>query len=220
METTAVSAASRVVHQGDAIAWMAQATLLPEHAIVTSLPDVSEVAHLGFEGWRSWFVAAAAQACRLVTDKAVAIFYQTDIKYEGRWIDKGYLILRGAEEAGAACLWHKIVCRAPAGTTTFGRPAYAHLICVSRGLRLLPGQSSPDVLPRLGAMPWARAMGTEACDAVARFILAHTQCRTVVDPFCGVGTMLAVANRHGLGAIGVELSAKRAARARSLVLGP
>jgi tRNA G10 N-methylase Trm11 len=63
-------------------------------------------------------------------------------------------------------------------------------------------------------------MGVEACEVAARFLLAHTRCRTVVDPFCGVGTMLAVANRHGLDAIGVELSAKRAARARSLVVGP
>jgi tRNA G10 N-methylase Trm11 len=65
-------------------------------------------------------------------------------------------------------------------------------------------------------MPWARAMGVEACHAVCRFLLAHTACRTVVDPFCGVGTMLAVANAHGLDAIGVELSRKRAERAEKL----
>ena len=46
----------------------------------------------------------------------------------------------------------------------------------------------------------------------------QTQCRVVVDPFCGMGTMLAVANAHGLDAIGVELSQKRARRARNLTL--
>jgi hypothetical protein len=102
--------------------------------------------------------------------------------------------------------------------TTFGRPAWAHLQCFSRTLRLEKGQASPDVLPRLGEMPWARAMGVEACDAVAAFLLAHTKCRTIIDPFCGQGTMLAVANKHGLDAIGVELSAKRAEKARSLAL--
>ena len=75
------------------------------------------------------------------------------------------------------------------------------------------------MLPRLGEMTWARAMGREACDAVARFLLAHTPCRTVVDPFCGLGTMLAVANAHGLDAVGVERSPKRAERARALDLG-
>ena len=123
-----------------------------------------------------------------------------------------------AVAAGAHLLWHKIVCRAPAGTVTFGRPAYAHLICASRTLRLPPGRSSADVLPALGAMPWPRAMGAAACAAVTRFLLDHTACRTVVDPFCGVGTMLAVANAAGLDAVGVELSAKRAARARALTV--
>jgi tRNA G10 N-methylase Trm11 len=61
-------------------------------------------------------------------------------------------------------------------------------------------------------------MGREACEAVARFLVAHTGCRTVVDPFCGLGTMLAVANRHGLDGVGVERSPRRAARARALIL--
>ena len=115
-------------------------------------------------------------------------------------------------------MWHKVVCRAPAGMTTFGRPAYAHLLCFSNGLRLEKGQASADVLPRLGEMTWARAMGVEACEAVAVFLKTHTTCKTIVDPFCGVGTMLAVANRHGFDAIGVELSAKRAEKARLLTL--
>jgi hypothetical protein len=34
---------SRVVHQGDGIAWLRQAQLPPEHALVTSLPDSSEL---------------------------------------------------------------------------------------------------------------------------------------------------------------------------------
>jgi uridine kinase len=53
---------------------------------------------------------------------------------------------------------------------------------------------------------------------VAAFLVAHTTARTVVDPFCGVGTMLAAANEVGLDAIGVELSRRRAAKARKLVL--
>ena len=42
--------------------------------------------------------------------------------------------------------------------------------------------------------------------------------RVVVDPFCGLGTALAVANVMGLDAVGVELSAKRAEKARSLAV--
>lgn len=209
--------ASRTVHCADALDFLA-APLPPGCAIVTSLPDHSEVPALGVERWRAWFVDTVALACRAIAPDAVAIFFQTDVKHDGRWIDKGHLVMRGLDDAGAGLLWHKIVCRAPPGTTTFGRPAYAHLVCGSRELRLAPGQSSPDVLPALGQMTWARAMGTAACEAAARFVRDHTTCRTIVDPFCGVGTMLAVANAHGLDAIGVERSPRRAARARTLAL--
>jgi len=156
--------------------------------------------------------------CRSAAPESVAIFFQTDVKRDGCWVDKSFLVQLGAQAAGVQLLWHKVVCRAPAGITTFGRPAYAHLLCFSKTLRLAPTQSSPDVLPRLGEMTWARAMGIEACEATCRFLIEHTACRTVVDPFCGMGSILAVANAYGLDAIGVELSAKRAARARTLQL--
>ena len=217
---TDVTVARREVTCGDGVELLRRGHLPDDQAVVTSLPDASELPALGFEGWRDWFVETAALACAAVADEAVAIFFQTDVKRDGRWVDKAHLVLTGADRAGAHLLWHKVVCRAPPGITTFGRPAYAHLLCLSRGLRLPPGRSTPDVLPRLGEMTWARAMGREACEAVARFLVADTRCRTVVDPFCGVGTMLAVANAHGLDAVGVELSPKRAERARRLVLGP
>jgi tRNA G10 N-methylase Trm11 len=38
----------------------------------------------------------------------------------------------------------------------------------------------------------------------------------VVDPFCGWGTALAVANALGMPAIGVDLSARMSRRARAL----
>jgi hypothetical protein len=207
---------TRIVHRGDGVAWLAASALPADHAIVTSLPDVSEVPEMGADGWRRWFVDTVALACRQVADDAVAIFFQTDIKRDGRWVDKGFLVQLGIEAAGSHLLWHKIVCRVAPGTTTFGRPAYAHMLCASRALRLPPGRSSPDVLPSLGDMPWVRAMGVDACVAAGRFVLGETGCRTVVDPFCGVGTMLAVANAMGMSAVGVELSRRRAAKASAL----
>jgi len=206
---------SRIVHQTDGVAWLKQASLPADHALVTSLPDSSEL-KLSYAEWQSWFTETAELVCRSAAPEAVAIFFQTDVKRDGCWVDKSFLVQLGARAAGVQLLWHKVVCRAPAGITTFGRPAYAHLLCFSKTLRLLPTQSSPDVLPRLGEMTWARAMGVEACEATCRFLVENTACRTVVDPFCGMGSMLAVANAYGLDAIGVELSAKRAARARTL----
>lgn len=209
---------AREVICGDGVAYLA--TRFPaDHAIFTSLPDHSEVPALGVAGWRTWFVETVAAACRSLADEAVAVFYQTDVKHDGRWIDKGHLVLCGADAAGSHALFHKIVCRVPPGMTTFGRPAYAHLIAVSRERRLSPGASTPDVLPGLGTMSWSRAMGSAAAEVAVAFI-ASTGARAVVDPFCGQGTALAAANAAGLDAIGVELSRRRAAKAKSLSFRP
>ncbi len=206
---------AREVHCGDGVAFLARGRLPADHAIFTSLPDHSEVPTMGVPAWKQWFIDTVALACNALADDAVAVFYQTDVKFDGRWIDKGHLVLTGADAAGSHALWHKVVCRVPAGMVTFGRPAYAHVICVSRERRLSPGASTADVLPALGKMSWARAMGSAACEVAISFI-ASTGARTVVDPFCGQGTALVAANAHGLDAIGVELSKRRASKARTV----
>jgi hypothetical protein len=52
-------------------------------------------------------------------------------------------------------------------------------------------------------------MGITACRVACRYLLDNTRSRVVVDPFCGRGTVLAVANELGLDAIGVDVSARR-----------
>jgi len=173
---------------------------------------------MDLDTWRVWFVDAARRVLDKTPDDGLAIFYQTDIKVARRWIDKAYLVQRAAEDTGHALLWHKIVCRHPAGTVTPGRPGYAHLLCFSRTVLPDLGRSTADVLPDLGTMTWSRAMGLDAARTAVRFIRTHAPGHTVVDPFCGVGTALAVANAEGLDAIGVELSPKRARKARNLTL--
>jgi hypothetical protein len=209
---------NRSVFQTDGVAWLRANPLASGQSIITSLPDSSEIPALGYAGWRTWFVDAVKTCIDACPDDSAALFFQTDVKREGAWVDKGFLCQLGGEAAGARLLWHKIVCRAPAGTITFGRPAYAHLLAFSRGLTADPSRSTADVIPRLGKMTWARAMGIEACVVACRFLLEQTSSRTVVDPFCGLGSALAVANALGMGAIGVELSRKRAEKARELTV--
>jgi hypothetical protein len=96
------------------------------------------------------------------------------------------------------------------------------MLCVSRTpLEHAPGvmpQPGPDVLPDAGAMTWSRAMGVEACRVACAFVRAHTTSRVVVDPFCGRGTVLAVAESMGFDTIGVDLSARRCKAARSVTI--
>jgi hypothetical protein len=206
----------RVVHHADAIAWLQQRGRLDGASVVTSLPDVSELPALGLEGWKRWFEEAALLVMRAVPDDGAAIFFQSDIRHAGLWIDKGALVTRAAERAGMGLLFHKIVCRKPAGTITFGRASYSHLLGWARVLRPRADRATADVLPAAGLMPGNKSMGLRACLDACRFVREQTTTRTVVDPFCGWGTALAVANALGLDAIGVDLSARMCRRARAL----
>ncbi len=206
---------TRTVHCGDAIAWLEAQGVLLGCSVITSLPDTSELPDLSLDEWKDWFVRAAALVMAKVPDDGVAIFYQTDIKKTGVWIDKGYLCSKAAEQVGCTTLWHKVVCRSAPGTTTYGRPAYSHLLCFARGVRSNLAKASPDVLPDAGPTSWTRGMGADACAVACSFVLENTPTRTIIDPFCGRGSVLAVANALGLNAVGVEISPKRARQARN-----
>lgn len=126
--------ASREVVCAEALAWLRERGCIEGACAVTSLPDVSEV-NLALEAWRAWFLGAVRAVIDAVPPDRVAIFFQSDIRQGGRWIDKGALVARAAEDAGAGVLFHKIVSRRPPGLVTTGRPGFTHLIAVSRELR-------------------------------------------------------------------------------------
>lgn len=188
---------------------------IPGTCVITSLPDVSEVG-LGLPAWREWFLNAARRVIASVPDESASIFFQSDIKREGRWIDKGALVIRAAEDAGAHVLFHKIICRRPPGQLTLGRPGYTHMIAVSRAMKCPDILPVPDVVLDAGRQTWVRAMGIRAAAHAVRFARDHVGATTILDPFCGIGTVLAVANALGLDAIGVEKSRKRSEQARTL----
>jgi hypothetical protein len=222
---------TRTVHHGDGLAWLASAKaegMLRGTSIITSLPDVSELPTLGTEGWERWFIEAARACCDAVDGDALAIFFQSDVKHAGgasgsepagaHWIDKGALVTRGATEAGLTMVFHRIVLRVPAGTVTHGRAAYSHLLGFSRRARLDLARPGADVIPDAGPTTWTRGMGLHACRAACEAVISFTRTRVVLDPFCGHGIVLAVANELGLDAIGVELGGKRARKARALTV--
>jgi hypothetical protein len=207
----------RDIFEAEALAWLAANPAAPRTSVVTSLPDVSEVAPMGFDAWRAWFVEAARTIVRWLPEGGVAIFYQSDVLHRGAWVDKGYLVMRAAEIESAPILFHKIVCRKPPGVATSGRASYSHLVAVSRVARAST-RPTPDVLPDAGFMPWSKAMGVRACELACRWLESETETRSVVDPFCGHGTALAVANAMGFDAIGVDKSARQCRAARRLTV--
>jgi hypothetical protein len=215
------SEAKRDVVCADAIPWMKERGVIAGACAVTSLPDVSEVG-VTLEVWREWFLGAVKLVVEAVPVESAAIFFQSDIKRDGVWIDKGAMVMRAAEEAGAHVLFHKIVLRRPAGMLTAGRPGFTHFIAVSRAMKCPDVLAIPDVIADAGEQKWVRAMGVRAAGHAGRFardvVGAQTEVTMIFDPFCGVGTVLAVANWLGLDALGVEKNRKRAEGARELAV--
>ncbi len=200
--------------RAEALAWLEANTADPKASVVTSLPDASELA-IPTAAWRTWFIEAARRV--LLWTPLETIFFQSDVRDGGAWIDKSYLVQRAAEEAGAQLVWHKIVCRRPPGTIAQGRASYSHMLCFARAPRETPKRPGPDVLADAGFMPWSRAMGEAACEVACRYLREETETKVVVDPFCGHGTVLAVAARHGFETLGVDTSARQVRAARRLV---
>jgi hypothetical protein len=208
----------REVFHADALEWLSARTPLTGCSVVTSLPDRAELPKLGFLAWQDWFRRATATVIRALPPDGIAIFFQSDVLHRGLWIDKAALVTTAAARENAELLFHTIVCRKPAGSVVFGRASYAHMLGFGRGLRPAHRQGRIDVLPDGGFRPGTKSMGVLACRAACRIVLAETQTRTVVDPFCGFGTVLAVANALGLHSIGVDLSARMCRKSRSLVI--
>lgn len=207
---------SRVVYQAEALKWLIEHSPLPGSSIVTSLPDLSEFPHPDFTTWKVWFEHAAAIVMGAVPEEGVAIFFQSDIRHRGLWVDKGALVTHGALRAGGQLVFHRVVCRHPAGTLSAGRASYAHLLGFAH--KPIKGGLRPraDVLPDGGWVAGKKAMGVLACQEACRFIIQETSTRTIVDPFCGWGTVLAVGNALGLATVGVDYSPRMCRRARVL----
>jgi hypothetical protein len=211
----------RTIHQAEALAWLGERGKLVDASVVTSLPDISEIPGITFEARCRWFEDAAATVMRAVPNLGVAIFFQSDIRHAGLWVDKGAMVARAALGAGGHLLFHRIVCRHPPGTHSTGRATYSHLLGFSPVPRPPTGHAYADVIPDAGFMPGTKAMGVTACLEACRFVLQETSTRLIVDPFCGWGTVLAVANALGMNAEGVDLSARMCRRARALTIeGP
>lgn len=194
----------------DAVEWMKQSK--ERGAVVTSLPDADEIGKTPAE-WSKWFIDAAALAMGMAKENCPAIFYQTDRKADGITYSKIGLLFKAAEIVGCNLLWHKIVLRRAPNSVDIHRPGYTHLTAFSKLGR--PGPASPDVIDR-GEMIYPNAMGIIAARFAVSF--AGSSDNLIIDPFCGRGTIPAVANALGFNSIGVDILPEQCEKARRLKL--
>lgn len=160
-------------------------------SIVTSLPDADEM-QITVNEWVTWFLRACALCLEAATPTSVAIFYQTDRKFNGSLISTAELLFNAAQSVGARCLWHKIALRSAPGTVNLYRPGYTHMLCFSKQAK--SGLATCDVFER-GEMLHSNAMGFNAARVAVDF--ASQTSDELVDPFCGSGTVLSVAAENG-----------------------
>jgi hypothetical protein len=109
----------REVVCGDALGWLRDQQTLQGH-VITSLPDIGELdsqalgsgdrlgtpppplslcvcmcAHISFVGaggYRKWFVGVVTLILERLAPRAVAVFYQSDGRHGGAWLDKSCLL--------------------------------------------------------------------------------------------------------------------------------
>eukprot|EP00933_Yihiella_yeosuensis_P028175 TRINITY_DN21982_c0_g1_i1.p1 TRINITY_DN21982_c0_g1~~TRINITY_DN21982_c0_g1_i1.p1 ORF type:complete len:329 (-),score=62.78 TRINITY_DN21982_c0_g1_i1:64-1050(-) len=221
----------REVVCADAIEWLQKQGALPPRSLVyTSLPDSTEVREVipTYEGWKVWFEEAARSVLLALPPGGIAVFYQTDVRQADRGhTSKSYMVLKAGEDTpGIDLLWHKIVHFGCIDECAYNKVQYTHLLCFwkppSEGADLPDlGTTIPDIVSR-GEKPWglknsARCMGAGATLAVVKWAAKRLpQVDTIVDPFCGAGTALAIANELGLHALGVDNSSKRCKQAKAL----
>jgi hypothetical protein len=204
---------ARHIHHADALDWLAAHPAHPGASLVTSLPDVAELGR-SEDHWRGVFTAAARLCLEAVPPAGIAVFVQTDNKQTAGWTSKARLVMGAAEDLGVPLLWHKLVLRRPAGALVRGRPGYSHLLAFSREARVPRERGGTDVLSEPGHRPWTHSIGTRPARFAVETILAHSPETTVLlNPFCGEGTVVAVAEALGLDCIGIERNRKRARRA-------
>ena len=123
-------------------------------------------------------------------------------------------------------MWQKVVLTDAAGRWQGGtRAGFVTLLCFSKQHRVPRHHVTVDVLADRGHMSYGHAMGGAACSAAIEYVKevaalqsigggaggqggAGGEYPVIVDFFCGHGSVLGVANAHGLPAIGMEINLK------------
>lgn len=188
----------------DALEWLPKNRRIG--GLVLSPPDADEIG-ADLITWKDWLMRATTMCFDATTGPIV--FYTTDRRYNGRLVSKASIVYEVESRLGINTAWHKIVLRRGPEKTDLHRPTYTHMIALGER----PGPTTADVIYR-GDMLYPNAMGFHAAKVALDWISRYTD--TVIDPFCGRGTIPAIADAMGMNAIGVDIDPDQCAYARKL----
>jgi hypothetical protein len=200
----------RIVLCQDAEQYLITKNSLP--SVITSLPDKEET-NFNLEEWKEWFIKMCVLIFTKLNNNGYAIFYQTDRKIDGGIIDKSYLVNKAACMYGIKQIAHKIVLKQKPETISLFRPSFTHFLVYSKNGKAI---KIPDVF-YAGKMIYKNAMGFNACEYACK-IIKNNNINTIVDPFCGQGSVLAIANSFGLNAIGIDILQEQCELSKKLII--
>eukprot|EP00026_Physarum_polycephalum_P011539 Phypoly_transcript_11773.p1 GENE.Phypoly_transcript_11773~~Phypoly_transcript_11773.p1 ORF type:complete len:221 (+),score=35.05 Phypoly_transcript_11773:246-908(+) len=174
------------------------------------------------EEWKEWFMGVCTLIFKKLPESECAIFCQTDIKIaQGNqfeeWVDKSYLCQKACEGSDCKLMFHKIVAFNSDTEKIYlyyGKlTGYSHMLCF-RKKTCLHSEIIPDVIFR-GDQVWEKGSGFNSTLNAVKYC-KHLGSKCIIDPFCGKGSILAVANHLGLNAIGVEIKGNLSRQAMNL----
>ena len=188
--------------------------------------------------YEEWFIKVSRHILNRLPNNAYAIFLQSPVRAIDaktnkvlKYIDKSHLLAIAVLRTNCVLMWKKMTINSVLDKRSFHRPTYSDLICFGKGQpkqeESLKGHLSdkpttlystptyntedfavPDIIQR-GEMLWPKGVGIDTAILGIQFLKYAAKASLVIDPFCGVGTILAVANYYGLDSFGVEISPKR-----------
>lgn len=202
---------SRPTHKvilGDALEVLP--TLGSTFDVFTGIPDAAEVGDGSVEEWRPFFRTAVRECIRRVNpDNGVAVFYQTDRRYNGALEPKSFMVIEEAVALGFRVLWHKVAVGG-LGTNLF-RPNFSHIVAVGAP-NATSGKAFPDVIQQ-GPKVYPNAIDNASLPLLADF-LKRRGTTSVLDPFCGYGTIASICASRGMSTVSIDIDPDQVARTR------
>lgn len=206
----------------DALPWLNENKGLG--AIFTSLPDYEAADYGSWRGshecnpveyYEQWFIDAAHACMQATAPGCPTIFYQTDRKHDRELISKTALLSYAAylyADDRRPLLWHKIIERKNVDRY---RPGIIHMMAFGDAKKKCgPGVATADIFKRGDAYE-KDSFSYQAIRVALNFCSRKTD--TIIDPFCGTGSMLAIANEeYGMNAIGIDIDSDKCVIAQSL----
>jgi len=194
----------------DAIDWLN--TNKNNECIITSIPSRGEVKIRNVKEYETFFRLAVKKIFEATKDDGYVIFLQTDEKHNGL-IDKCYLIADEAVKAGYNTIWKTIALTRSIGIVNSVRQTYSNLICYSKKNKV--GKKTIPNTIYAGEIRHPSGFGLDAVRLCVDYVKSRGITK-IIDPFCGSGSTLLIANEKGLDSVGVDIDADWCEKAKCI----